>query len=329
MTNTPIDIVSYQPEYASYFNLFNRDWLEEYFKVEPIDDYVLTHPEEAIINQGGYILFAVMNNQVIGTVALKPVSENVYELTKMAVDRRKRGLGAGQLLCKRVVGLARALGAKKVILYSQKQLKPALGIYLKNGFVDRPVVHGVYARADVMMELNMGTDLPEKWFDRSFPSELGPETFKPLLNRLKLTSSKLTTWTIHADEKALSIQPNNQWSVKENIGHLSILEPLWLKRFAEIKAGLTEMSQADLSNAATGQAHFNDRDIVDLIREFEELRRQSIHFLESLSEQDLYKSSVHPRLKQAMRMTDFMNFVADHDDHHLQTIQNLDLGYRG
>ena len=46
---TTIDVLDYQPQFQPYFECLNKVWLEEYFQVEPIDEWVLGNPEEAII----------------------------------------------------------------------------------------------------------------------------------------------------------------------------------------------------------------------------------------------------------------------------------------
>ena len=152
-TTENISIVSYKPEYAHYFERYNKDWLEEYFEVEPVDKYVLENPDEAILQHGGKILFAKHEGAIIGTVALKFVSPGVYELTKMAVDKKLRGHGAGKLLCWAGIEEAKRLNAHTLILYSSSKLKNAIGIYEKLGFKHLSVEPGVYKRADIKMEL--------------------------------------------------------------------------------------------------------------------------------------------------------------------------------
>lgn len=146
-------IVPYKPEYQPHFESLNKAWLNKYFRVEPIDEWVLANPEEAILKDGGMILFAEHDNQIIGTAALKLHEPGTYELTKMAVDEAFQGLGAGKLLCSAVINEAKALKAKRVILYSQTALKPAIGIYRKLGFTEITFEKGVYKRADIKMEL--------------------------------------------------------------------------------------------------------------------------------------------------------------------------------
>lgn len=154
-TSENVFIVPYKPAYAPYFDRYNRDWLEEYYEVEPIDKYVLENPEEAIIQHGGCILFAEHEGQIIGTVALKFVKPGVYELTKMAVDKKLRGQGAGKILCKAAIEEAKRLNAHTLILYSQTKLANAIEIYRKMGFTELPLEQGVYKRADIKMGITL------------------------------------------------------------------------------------------------------------------------------------------------------------------------------
>lgn len=146
-------IIDYKPEYQVYFKDFNLSWLEEYFAVEPFDSYAFDNPEEAILNDGGRIIFAEKDGEIIGTVALKYAGPGVFEMAKMAVRRDVRGIGAGKFLCNSIIEIAKNINAEKVILYSNKQLKPAITMYTKLGFKEVPLEPGLYKRADIKMEL--------------------------------------------------------------------------------------------------------------------------------------------------------------------------------
>jgi N-acetylglutamate synthase-like GNAT family acetyltransferase len=98
-------------------------------------------------------LFAVYGGKVIGTVALKKVDTDTMELTKMAVDENYQGIGAGKMLCQAAVDKAKDLSIKRLVLYTQTALKPALGIYRKLGFIEVPIEQGKYKRADTKMEM--------------------------------------------------------------------------------------------------------------------------------------------------------------------------------
>ena len=148
-----IHLVDYRPEYSQYFEIFNKAWLEEYFVVEPLDKYVLENPEEAIIKAGGRIYFAEHEGKIVGTVALRVAGPGVLELTKMAVDKKSQGIGAGKMLCREAIIKAREMGAHTLILYTQSKLLAAIGIYHSLGFKDIPIGEGIYKRADIKMEL--------------------------------------------------------------------------------------------------------------------------------------------------------------------------------
>jgi len=144
-------IVDYQPEYQPYFEKLNRYWIEKYFRMEPLDEFVLTNPEEAIIRPGGAILMAKYDGAIAGTVALRKLDTNTYEFTKMAVDPGFRRKGIAEALSYASFFRAKELGALKVILFSNSVLVPAITLYEKLGFKHLPVGKGEYARSDVKM----------------------------------------------------------------------------------------------------------------------------------------------------------------------------------
>jgi len=152
MEGTVFKIVTYTPAFQPWFENLNREWIEHYFWMEPIDNEVLQHPEEHIIAPGGEILFALSDNVVAGTVALKFVTEGVYEFTKMAVSKEFRGKKAGQQLAEAAILKAKNLGANKIILYSNTVLTPAIALYRKLGFTEIPL-DGPYKRSNIKMEL--------------------------------------------------------------------------------------------------------------------------------------------------------------------------------
>lgn len=163
----------------------------------------------------------------------------------------------------------------------------------------------------------------KKWFDRTFDFDFGEDQYQPLLVRLENGPVQYSQAVSSIPEEVLHLKPDGKWSVKEHIGHLLVLEPLWLSRFKEISNGAVHMSPADLNNTATDEAFFNDLPLKILTDRFHMTRRETIHFLNSLSPEAFSKSSIHPRLQKPMRIIDLMYFVAEHDDHHLQAIHYI------
>ncbi|HYG02241.1 MAG TPA: GNAT family N-acetyltransferase [Chryseosolibacter sp.] len=151
------EIVSYAAEHQPYFEKFNRDWIEKYFWMEPIDFEVLQHPEEHIISKGGAILMAKVDKEIAGTVALKYVSPGVYEFTKMAVDEKFRGHKVGYALAIAAIEKAKSMGASKIILYSNTLLQTAITLYRKIGFKEIPL-DGPYKRSNIKMEVELSPE---------------------------------------------------------------------------------------------------------------------------------------------------------------------------
>jgi ribosomal protein S18 acetylase RimI-like enzyme len=152
MNSTGISIREYKPEHQFYFEKFNRQWIEEFFQIEPVDKAVLENPEEHIMNHGGTILLAYYEDQVAGTVALKYVRPRVYEFTKMAVDIPYRGKKIGRILSLAAIEKAKEMNATSIILYSNTILTAAISLYRSLGFVEIPL-DGPYKRSNIKMEL--------------------------------------------------------------------------------------------------------------------------------------------------------------------------------
>jgi GNAT superfamily N-acetyltransferase len=150
-----IDIISFDKQYAKDFYALNKEWLETFFYVEPYDEEVLSNPGKYIINKGGHIFFAKLNDTIVGTVALMPIgNEGLFELTKMAVSPKHRGHKIGQQLMQYSIDFSKSIGLPKLILYSNKKLENAIYIYRKYGFIEIPVeVNCPYIRCNIKMEL--------------------------------------------------------------------------------------------------------------------------------------------------------------------------------
>ena len=161
------------------------------------------------------------------------------------------------------------------------------------------------------------------WFKRKFSTIEDNGLFPTIIERLEGTPARL--WAkIQQIPNALHEQKlNGKWSIKEEIGHLIDLEPLWYGRVEDLKSRKEELRAADLTNAQTHQANHNQHPIWVLLTQFATERAQLVVLLRSLTEKDLEQSALHSRLKTPMRLIDLAYFVAEHDDHHLVHITKL------
>lgn len=151
-------IVAFDPALRDHFYRLNEAWLRKYFYVEEIDHRVLSDPETEIIARGGTILFAMLGDEVVGTCALMPEADGAdadgtYELTKMAVDEQRQGLGIGRALMEAAIEEFQRRDGRTLFLETNSKLTPAVRLYESMGFERqasiKPDSH--YDRADVYM----------------------------------------------------------------------------------------------------------------------------------------------------------------------------------
>jgi putative acetyltransferase len=146
-------IEPYKDDHHTAFRELNMQWLLLYNLAEEPDLRVLSDPRGEIIARGGFIWVATLNEVVVGTAALVKEPGDCYEIAKMSVSPEYRGQGIGRKLIDTCITKARALGAKKVELFSNHQLAPALKLYERVGFRYVPVIDSPFVTADIKMEL--------------------------------------------------------------------------------------------------------------------------------------------------------------------------------
>lgn len=150
-----MEIVQYESSLLPHFIALNREWLEQYFVVEPHDQEVFEQAESLIIEPGGMIFFCRVDGQIVGTVALQKMDDHSFELAKMAVTPAFQGKGLSKLLMEACIAFAREKQCRKLVLQSNRRLETALALYRRFGFVEVPIAATEYARADIQMELDL------------------------------------------------------------------------------------------------------------------------------------------------------------------------------
>jgi len=155
------------------------------------------------------------------------------------------------------------------------------------------------------------------WFDRTFPIIEDNGLLPGIIERLAGTAARLKEKVENLPEDFSAESSGNQWSIKKEVGHLTDLEPLWYERLGQILDDNPDMKVADLTNRKTHEAPHNDQTFETLIAEFKAERKKLIDKLRLLREEDLTKTSKHPRLGTPMKVIDLAWFVAEHDDHHM------------
>jgi ribosomal protein S18 acetylase RimI-like enzyme len=149
-------IKHFDTSYAKDFATLNYEWLDKHFIIEPHDIEMLDNVETYIIDRGGYILFAEIDDKIIGTVALIKISDCYFELAKMAVTEKYQNQKIGKQLLEAAIKFSKEKELRTLMLESNRTLTVALHLYKKYGFREVPVnPNSPYKRADIKMELHL------------------------------------------------------------------------------------------------------------------------------------------------------------------------------
>ncbi|HZT57347.1 MAG TPA: DinB family protein [Pyrinomonadaceae bacterium] len=162
-----------------------------------------------------------------------------------------------------------------------------------------------------------------KWFERRFDFNLPVGVFPSVVERLRGTPARLEELVRSLPPAALTARRGEAWTIQEHVGHLADLDELHEGRLEDYARGLDTLRPADPANRKTYEASHNDARPEDLLARFRAARLRFVRRLESLNEDEVAASALHPRLNQPMRVIDMAVFVAEHDDHHLATITEI------
>lgn len=103
----------------------------------------------------GALLMAVVDDQVAGCVAMRPLADGVCEMKRLYVRPAYLGRGIGKQLAVTVIEGARIAGYARMCLDTLEKLKPALGLYNRLGFVERSAYYENPLPGVVYLELRL------------------------------------------------------------------------------------------------------------------------------------------------------------------------------
>lgn len=151
-----VTIREFQPGDEICFRKLNEEWIERYFRIEPKEAVILADPKGTILDTGGKMFFAVLDDRCVGCCALRRMGDTELEVAKMAVMPACQGAGIGRKLLQTVIEAGRAMGARRLYLETNHRLQPAIRLYESVGFRHlsaEEIIPSPYARADVYMEM--------------------------------------------------------------------------------------------------------------------------------------------------------------------------------
>ena len=159
---------------------------------------------------------------------------------------------------------------------------------------------------------------PQKWFDRQFTFGQHAAMLPIYLERLEGTIYRIEARVKGVSEAVLSHQPEGKWSIKQHIGHLGEMDALSDRRVDEMIQGVSTITPGSFDGG-----NYHRQPIADVLHFFQDSRRKHLAHYQSLSDDDLARTSLHPRLRLRMGPVDMAMFDADHDDHHLVIIHEI------
>lgn len=161
------------------------------------------------------------------------------------------------------------------------------------------------------------------WTLRTFHFDFPVEIFPVILARLHGACPRIESITKNLSREVLIHQPGGKWSIQQHTGHLIDLEELHTQRIIDFRENKEILSAWDGKNEKTEQADHNSKNINALLEVFYLARTHFINELEKFSDDELIKTSLHPRLQKPMRIVDVAFFVAEHDDHHIAKMLSI------
>src|SRR4051812_18769938 len=138
------------------------------------------------------------------------------------------------------------------------------------------------------------------WFEREFSFGIRKEMLPFYLERLAGTIVRIENKVKDIPDKKLSTKVNGKWSVKENIAHLAEVDEISTKRIDQMKAGISPLSPAVIQPGRD----YNIQSIEEVATYFKNNRIRNIEKYNTLHEEDLDRSSLHPRLKVQLTPVD-------------------------
>lgn len=162
-----------------------------------------------------------------------------------------------------------------------------------------------------------------KWIERKFEFDFPAKIYPEFIERLHSTPPKLEASISNVSDEILTKKLSGQWSMQENLGHLLMVESLFIGRLDDYIAGAAELRAAQINGNRTNRADYNSWKIEKIVADFRKIRTAYVKRLHSLGPDFFEKKAWHPRLAQPMRVCDMLYFQAEHDDHHLRKITDL------
>ena len=144
-----VTILPFQSEYqAEVMNLVLAGLAEHWGTLDPTKNQDLNDISYTYAN--GIFLVAWQNNQIIGTGALLPMSNDTAEIVRMSVVANMRRKGIGKMILQKICERAKVDGYKRLVVETTETWNEVIEFYKQFGF---QITH--YLDGDVYFALDL------------------------------------------------------------------------------------------------------------------------------------------------------------------------------
>ncbi|MBU0984353.1 MAG: DinB family protein, partial [candidate division Zixibacteria bacterium] len=136
------------------------------------------------------------------------------------------------------------------------------------------------------------------WNDRSFEFTSPPGLFPNVVERLRGVPLRLEGKVRRLSHDTLTDRDEDTWSILENIGHLVMVEILWMARLDDFAAGKETLTAPSSLQRPVPETAYNDTAVDVLLDRFRKARGEHVARLEKLTVKDAARVALHPRLNK-------------------------------
>ncbi|MEX1203587.1 MAG: GNAT family N-acetyltransferase [Ferruginibacter sp.] len=139
---TQLLTITTDEQYAAAAQLFQEyaTWLGIDLCFQGFEEEVRTLKKMYGPPNGGIVLCEI-DGKYIGCVGIRKIDKSTAELKRMYVQPHQQQKGIGTAMLEKAFQLARDCGYQKIKLDTLNTMKPAMDIYLKNGFKEIPAYY--------------------------------------------------------------------------------------------------------------------------------------------------------------------------------------------
>ncbi len=161
------------------------------------------------------------------------------------------------------------------------------------------------------------------WSQRTLVFGRSLDEMPVLLERMQGTPTRIAALLAQQPGGIPDPQLEGKWSVTEHIAHLITLQDRFEGRADDFEQRRTDLCDINLTDQDRLLRGHKTRSLGDVLEEFRLKRAAFIRRMSGFPRAAVEHLAFHPCQKRPMRPVDMLLWIAEHDDHHIASIQAL------